>query len=865
LNIIAIQALSGAYLRVGYFSAEIPQYNLYNYWFYTLILSLVGMALTTYVAEIKSTLHGLQLKDSALNAAANGIVITNIEGKIEWANQAFSQLTGFNVEEVYSHNPKELVKSGKQSPEYYQNLWETILSNQVWQGELINRRKDGTLYDEEMTITPLTDKTGAITHFVAVKQDITQRKKIELALKESHQKMFSLLNSLAEGAYGMDTNGNCTFVNQSFLQTLGYENADEIVGKHIHELIHHSHPDGTHYPAEECKIYTSYINNQEVHVSDEVFWRKDGVAIPVEYWSRPILIDGVVTGAIATFIDITKRKRAEHELRIAASVFESHEGMFVTDANKIILRVNHAFTNITGYTAAEAVGQTPDILNSNQHNSLFYDEIWKSVKYNGSWENDVWSNRKNAEAYQQHLTITAIKDQNGTITNYIAIFNDITESQAAIAEIERLAFYDPLTSLPNRRLLRERLKQALTACHRTGKNGAVLFIDMDNFKNLNDSLGHDMGDLLLKQVAQRLTACVRRHDTVARLGGDEFVVMLEELSTQSAEAAAQTETIGNKILTSLNQPYQLVKHLYHSTPSIGATFFNGLEKEIDELLKQADIAMYQAKTSGRNTLRFFDPQMQVNINARVALEADLRVAIAQEQFELYCQPQIQQDQKMCGVEVFIRWHHPERGLLLPAEFMKLAEETGLILQIEQWVLETACAQIKMWAKNANTAQLQLAVNISPRQFRKAHFVEQLSEILNRNAINPAHLTLELTENLLNNNVSENIHIMETLRKMGVRFSIDDFGTGFSSLACLTQLPLDQLKIDNLFIKNLGIKSSDTVIVQTIIGMGNNLGLEVIAKGVETIQQQALLDEYGCSCCQGYLFGMPIPLAQFAPQ
>ncbi len=862
LNIIAVQALAGAYLEVGYFSADIQLYNLYTYWLFTLIISLVGMALTTYVEEIKTALQGLQLKDSALNAAANGIVITDIKGKIEWANQAFSELTGFNIKEIYSHHPQELLELGKQSPEYYHALWETILANRVWHGELTNRRKDGSLYDEEMTITPLANKKGKITHFVAVKQDITQRKQTELALKESHQQMFSLLNSLAEGAYGIDTKGNCTFVNQSFLQILGYDSPDEIVGKHIHGLIHHSRPDGTPYPAAECKIYAAYRENQEIHISNEVFWRKDGLSVPVEYWSRPIIIEGVMMGAIATFIDITKRKRAEHELRIAASVFESHEGMFVTDADNVILRVNHAFTNITGYSAAEAVGKNPNLLKSNRHNNAFYAAIWECVLHAGSWEGDIWNKRKNGEVYPQHLTITAVNDQNNVLTNYIAIFNDITESKKAMEEIERLAFYDPLTNLPNRRLLRERLKQALNVSHRSGKKGAVLFIDMDNFKTLNDSLGHDMGDLLLKQVAQRLKDCVRKHDTVARLGGDEFVVMLEGLSHQHPEAALQTENIGNKILANLNKPYQLVKHIYHSTPSIGATFFNGLEKEIDELLKQADIAMYQAKTSGRNALRFFDPQMQVNINARVALEANLRLAITEQQFELYYQPQIQHHHTIIGVEVFLRWHHPEQGLLTPADFISLAEETGLILPIGQWVLETACAQIKDWAKHPSTAGLQVAVNISPKQFRQANFVEQLCETLSRNAINPARLTLELTESLILHNVELNIHIMNTLREKGIKFSIDDFGSGYSSLACLTQLPLDQLKIDHTFINNIGITSSDSMIVQTIIGMGNNLGIEVIAKGVENQEQQKFLEKHGCSRCQGYLFGQLAPLAEF---
>jgi diguanylate cyclase (GGDEF)-like protein len=439
---------------------------------------------------------------------------------------------------------------------------------------------------------------------------------------------------------------------------------------------------------------------------------------------------------------------------------------------------------------------------------------------------------------------------------------DITLSKAAVDEIERLAYYDPLTGLPNRQLLWDRLKLALASSHRSGRKGALLFIDMDNFKTLNDTLGHDMGDLLLQQVAQRLKFCIREGDTVVRLGGDEFVVMLEDLSEQALEAAAQTESIGNKILAAPNQPYRLATHDYHSTPSIGATLFSGHEQSIDELLKQADIAMYQAKSSGRNALRFFDPQMQISISARVALEADLRLALAENRFMLYYQPQVYHNRQVIGAEVLIRWQHPLRGLVLPADFIPLAEETGLILPIGQWVLETACAQIKIWEGSMHTRHLQLAVNVSARQFRQVNFVEKVSQALHHNAINPERLKLELTESLVLDDIDDSVRKMNALREIGVRFSLDDFGTGYSSLAYLTQLPLDQLKIDRSFVHNIGVKTTDAVIVQTIIGMANNLGMEVIAEGVETEIQRGFLEQNDCQVYQGYLFSQPVPIEQF---
>jgi diguanylate cyclase (GGDEF)-like protein len=427
---------------------------------------------------------------------------------------------------------------------------------------------------------------------------------------------------------------------------------------------------------------------------------------------------------------------------------------------------------------------------------------------------------------------------------------------------EYLAFYDQLTGLANRRLLYERIKWAFVSSAHSGRMGALLFIDLDNFKTLNDTIGHDMGDLLLQQIAERLQSCAREGDTIVRLSGDEFVVILEELSKHDLEAAAQAETIGIKILNIINQPYQLATHDYHCTASIGIAFFSGHDQSKEELLKHADIAMYQAKTAGRNTLRFFDPQVQASLAYRVALETDLRLAVAENQFKLYYQSQVDRKGKIVGAEVLIRWHHAQRGLVSPLDFIPLTEEIGLILPIGQWVLETACAQIKVWEGNSHTQHLQLAVNVSAKQFHQADFVEQVCQILRRSAINPERLKLELTETLLLDNIDNTIFKMKALRKIGVRFSMDDFGTGYSSLSYLTQLPLNQLKIDQSFVRNIGVKTTDAVIVQTIIGMGNNLGMEVIAEGVETEMQRNFLEQHNCSLYQGFLFSKPVPVEQF---
>ena len=443
----------------------------------------------------------------------------------------------------------------------------------------------------------------------------------------------------------------------------------------------------------------------------------------------------------------------------------------------------------------------------------------------------------------------------------VIVYHDVTELHTASSAIENLAFYDPLTHLPNRRLLMDRLQQAIAVAARSGRHGAVLFLDLDNFKTLNDSLGHNIGDLLLDQVAQRLKDCVRVEDTVARLGGDEFVVILDGLSELSDEAAALTRRVGEKILEQLNVVYQLAEQSHHSTASIGATLFSKNPTSPTELLKQADIAMYEVKSRGRNALCFFDPQMQAAITARMELEADLHEALRAQEFELYYQPQFELNRGVVGAEVLIRWQHPQRGMVLPGTFIGVAEESQLILSIGQWVMRQACQQLANWQKDSRYRRLHLCVNVSARQFHQPDFVLQVLAVLRETGARPHQLKLELTESLVLDNVSETIAKMTELKAMGVRFSVDDFGTGQSSLAYLTQLPLDQLKIDQSFVRNIGIKPSNGIIVQTVIAMARTLGLEAIAEGVETRAQQEFLAQQGCNLYQGYLFGRPAPLAQ----
>ncbi len=560
------------------------------------------------------------------------------------------------------------------------------------------------------------------------------------------------------------------------------------------------------------------------------------------------------------FYDVTDLRNAEQELRIAAQAFETKEGIVVTDQHGFIIRVNHAFSRMTGYTSEEVLGQKIATLKIGLQESGFYRSLLKTLLREKSWQGELVSKRKNGEAYPESVTITAVLSDDGKTNNYVAIFTDITERKRTEQQIHQLAFYDPLTKLPNRRLLIDRLQQAFASSARSGKQGALIFMDLDHFKRLNDTQGHDIGDLLLQEVANRTADRVREGDTVARLGGDEFVVVLQGLSHHVDEAAAQAEQVADKIRNALSKPYMLQNLIYYITPSIGIALFNGHREKVDDLLKHADAAMYQAKSAGRNTIRFYDPAMQIALEKRIALEAELRLAVERGQLELFYQVQVDRQRQPIGVEVLLRWHH-QRGLMSPNDFIPSAEETGLIVPIGLWALQTACQQLVYWQTNPLLAQLTIAVNVSAKQFRQANFVSKVRETIQSSGANPRLLKLELTESTVLTDVEDAIGKMLALKQDGVTFSMDDFGTGYSSLSYLKRLPLDQIKIDQSFVRDITTDPNDAAIVQTIIAMSAALGLNVIAEGVETEAQLAFLELRGCQAFQGYLFGRPLPVRE----
>jgi diguanylate cyclase (GGDEF)-like protein/PAS domain S-box-containing protein len=556
--------------------------------------------------------------------------------------------------------------------------------------------------------------------------------------------------------------------------------------------------------------------------------------------------------------DAREEKMRTSEERYHLLLDHSPVGIFHYDADLIITYCNEIIFDTLKSSSDLIVGLDLHTLDDKSFLSAVQAALKGEV---GLYEGHYRSTFSNVELWIS-MICSPSKNNQGQVVGGIGIVQDFTERKAATDEIENLAFYDHLTGLPNRRLLLERLKQVLASNARSGHSGALMLIDLDNFKKINDTFGHDVGDMLLQEVAQRIESCVRENDIVARLSGDEFVVVLELLSEKELEAAAQAETIGEKIRAVIGNPYQLASHEHHSSPSIGVTLFGGQQHGAEELLKQADIAMYQSKKTGPNMLRFFDPQMQADINARAALERELHQAIENKEFQLYYQIQVDSLHRHLGAEVLIRWVHPVRGLVSPAQFIPLVEETGLILPIGQWVLETACDQLKAWQHDELTRELVLAVNISAKQFRQKDFVAQVQAALHRHIINPRLLKLELTESLLLENVEEIISTMNALKEIGIQFSLDDFGTGYSSLQYLKKLPLDQLKIDQSFVRELANNSSDQAIVSTIIAMAHSLNLNVIAEGVETEEQRQHLLGNSCTHYQGYLFGKPVPIAQF---
>ena len=679
------------------------------------------------------------------------------------------------------------------------------------------------------------------------------------AVTESEERVRSLLDSTAEGIFGTDTDGNCIFCNPAALKLLGFASADEVLGKHIHSLTHHSYPDGTPYPAQECKGMQASKQGKGIRIDDEVFWSPDGHAIPVEYWAHPIIRDGIIIGSVVAFNDISERLRTESQLRLSAEVFEnSHEGIFITDADNRILSVNAAFSDITGYSRDEALGREPSFLHSGEQGDDFNRFMEEAVKRDGYWQGEIWNRRKNGEVYPEWLSISTIYDAQGRISHYIGIFNDITDRKAADERIRFLAQHDALTSLPNRSLLQDRLLQAIASAQRVQDQVAVLFLDLDHFKTINDSLGHHVGDHLLQQVALRLTECVRASDTVSRQGGDEFVIVLVQVKDPSDAAH-----IAQNMLAAVARPYDIDGLELHVTPSIGIAIYPDDGQTTGALIKNADAAMYLAKDNGRNNYQYFTQDLNTRAFERLSLENSLRRALERGEFLLHYQPQIDlKSGDIIGMEALIRWQKEDFGLVAPDRFIPIAEESGLIVAIGEWVIGEACRQNRAW-QDAGLPAIPVAVNLSALQFRQKDLEQSIARALESSALPARYLELELTESVIMKGAESAVAALQRLKAMGMLLSIDDFGTGYSSLSYLKRFPIDKLKIDRSFVRDVTTDPDDAAIARAVIAMAHSLRLKVIAEGVETQAQSDFLRQERCDEIQGYLFSKPLPAAEMA--
>lgn len=593
-----------------------------------------------------------------------------------------------------------------------------------------------------------------------------------------------------------------------------------------------------------------------VHGADGQVTELDVIKVPVP------MPDQQVVAVLGVARDVTERRRAEGELRIASVAFESQDGMVITDAGGVIERVNAAFIRISGFAAHEIVGKTPNFLKSGVHGPEFYKDMWDSLAGTGYWAGEITNRRRDGRFFTARLSITAVPDEQGKTVHYVGNLQDITAEKQAFELADHLKLFDQLTDLPNRTLLEDRMAHALDNSAALQEFGAVLMLDLDYFQKLNDSLGHAIGDQFLVQVAQRIRQVARHSDTLCRFSGDSFVLMAENLGREQQAAASRALEMAEKIRRTIAEPMEFDGRRLLCTASIGVTLFMGHFAPPDVLLRQAELAMYRSKQRGRDAVSFFEAAMQADLERRNWLESELRVAIAQNQFALYYQLQVNAEGHPVGAEGLLRWVHPDRGVIPPGMFIPLAEETGLIVPIGAWVIATAARQLALWATQEATRHLSLAINVSPRQFKSGHFVEDLLAEFGRAGAPASQLKLEVTESLAIDDFETSIMQLEKLRDSGFQISLDDFGTGNSSLNYLTRLPLTQLKIDKSFVDHLPFNQRDAMLAQTIIAMGRGLELDVIAEGVETAAQRDYLSAHGCNAFQGYLFGKPVPIAEF---
>jgi diguanylate cyclase (GGDEF)-like protein/PAS domain S-box-containing protein len=805
------------------------------------------------ISETKRTEDALRLSEQKFASVFQQcpdilLIARHSDGCLLEVNEAFEEQIGLPPDQVIGRTATDL------------DLWGVegsgpLLLERLHQGGIRNlemsfRRSNGQLFTG-LTSAETFELDGTPALVVAVR-DISQLKETQQQLQTSEEKFAKAFHASPDGLLlSRQSDGLLLEVNEGFCRLTGYD---------LNPTIDQTSLDlGIWVDLNERKRLVDQLN-RDGFVRDFTchIRRSDGQIRLCELSARPLPITGVDC-MLTIARDITERHLMQEKLQLAATVFENTaEGVLITDIDQRISAVNRAFSEITGYSEIEALGQTPRLLASGQHDSAFYLAMWHQLTAEGHWQGEIYNKRKNGELYPSWLTISAVRNSDREITHFVAVFADISSIKHAQAKLDYQAHHDPLTGLPNRTLFENRLQGVLTCAQVSNRQGAVLFLDLDRFKHINDSLGHPVGDLLLKGIAQRLKEQVRDVDTVARLGGDEFIILLPGLHKPS-----DASTIANKLLACFNAPFQAGEHEFFTSASIGISLYPQDGTDVSTLIRNADAAMYRSKAKGRNRVEAYTRDLTAQASERIALEHELRRAVERNEMSLCFQPKLSlKTQSLVGAEALIRWSHPTFGEVPPEHFIHLAEENGTILQLGDWVLEQACRQMQAWKQHYQPFG-PLSINLAGAQLRHPHLARRIEQLLKHHQLKAGDLQLEITENFIMSQAEEALAVLYQLKKLGVQLAIDDFGTGYSSLSYLKRLPLDILKIDKSFIRGLPDDPHDAAIARAIIALGRSMQLTIIAEGVENQAQQRFLAAEGCEQIQGYIVSLPLPPEEFA--
>jgi len=823
--------------------------------------------------ELERAVHNQKMvtlnewRQALLDSANLAIIATDPAGLIVSFNRAAERMLDYRADEMIGcspailHDRDEVVARARSLSEELGEAVEPgfeVFVAKARRGLSEERewtyvRKDGSRLPVLLSVSSLRDEAGRLQGFLGTAADISQRKALEIqsAIARANEMSQTIVRAIGEGVIGIEDAAphRIRFLNPAAEVLLGVSEV-EVIGLPLEDII-------GRVPQADAPV-EGFLSRLVHGQSCEAMMVSRGreAPFPAQLVSSRTLDDSGLI--VLTLQDVTNRWEADEQLRLAEQVFEySPEAILVADGDGTILRVNPAFTLITGYGPEDAIGQNPRILRSDRHDAEFYREMWRSLAEDDHWHGEIWDRRKNGEIYPKWLCINTVRLPHG-LTRYVALFADISERKAHEERIDYLARHDALTGLANRRLLEDRMGKLLVSARRGDQGVALLLIDLDRFKQVNDSLGHQVGDQLLVEVARRLNACVRSGDTVARLGGDEFVVLLAGIVDPR-----DVVPVAEKIRAALARPVDAGAHLLHTSPSIGISLYPGDAADLDGLLQAADIAMYQVKAAGRNAWMFFESRMNDEIRIRHRLETDMRLALERREFQLHYQPQFDVGGgKVIAWEALLRWQHPEQGWIEPCDFIPVAEEIGVILPLGEWVLEEACREAVRWTHQRQGNE-RVAVNVSARQLEQAALADIVARVLRDTGLPAERLELELTESALMSNTPRVQQTLGRLKEMGVHLTLDDFGTGYSSLAYLSSFSVDRLKIDRSFMLDIESKPNNAAIILAVVALAKALGLEVVAEGVETCKQLAFLIESGCLKAQGFLYGRPMPAAAVA--